>query len=157
MKYHVSYDIKAHKEGRPADEIMEGDRGGCDAIILHSILFPEDGSYSHVLISLDGRTGRPLDSMEIFKAWTMMAHEIAAREDLEPGRRALAVNVQAAMTEHVLKQRGVPTFREWFEAAKEAHLAMATESAGARIDAMKKLQDLCIRYCAVFPPEPARG
>ena len=151
MKYHLRYKIEAVPEGFDKEEALRDGCGAATAIILHSILFPEDGSYGHITASLDGRTGQPLSSMELFKAWTMMAHEVAAHTDLEPGRRALAANVQNAMSTHVLTQRGVPSLKEWFEAVEKTLLWMVNRGTlGEGEPIYTKLKELSNRYRGVI-------
>jgi len=93
-KYKMTYRID--KVELTAGEIPEG-WGACDATIIHSIIFPPDGSYSHFLTSLDGRTGEEMDTNEFFKAWTMMAATLAKRDDLSPGKKMLASGVWEAV------------------------------------------------------------
>jgi len=65
--------------------------GLCDAIIVLSILYPPDGSYSMLPISSDGRAnGRPMASMEIFKAWTLLGNWLSERSDLDAAMREIA-------------------------------------------------------------------
>lgn len=85
-KYKMTYELKQAEV--TATEVPEG-YGACDAMIMHSIIFPPDGSYSHFMVSLDGRTGEDMDTAEEFKAWTMMAATLAKRDDLSPGRKEL--------------------------------------------------------------------
>jgi hypothetical protein len=89
-KYDHTYKLSYHLE--PKDTLSserEDGEGLCDAMICHSIIFPPDGSYSHYLVSLDGRTGEEMSSNELFKAWTMMAATLSKREDLPPGKKEL--------------------------------------------------------------------
>lgn len=85
-KYKMTYQLEQTEVTK--DEIPEG-FGACDAMIMHSIIFPPDGSYSHYMVTLDGRTGKELETLEEFKAWSMMARTLLGREDLSPGRREL--------------------------------------------------------------------
>ncbi len=77
-KYYLTYCIEARPDGITAEQIQEaeGDLGGCDAVVLCSILYPEEGGCSVLAVSLDGRTGEPLSTLEVFKVWGMLAHTL---------------------------------------------------------------------------------
>lgn len=64
--------------------------GSCDAAVVMAILYPEDGSYSVLLSSLDGRTGEDLSDHEVFKAWWVLASRLAQSTTLDPGRAQFA-------------------------------------------------------------------
>lgn len=91
-RYPLAYRIETSKEHPPrtAEELLEEKLGGCDAIILHSILFRDDGGRSEARLSLDGRTGEDLSADELFKSWTAMAGDLALDERLGESRRVLA-------------------------------------------------------------------
>lgn len=57
--------------------------GGCDAILVHSILHQPDGGRSELTASLDGDTGKPLTDNELFKCLVTLAHQLS--ESTEPG------------------------------------------------------------------------
>ena len=89
--YKVKYDFEFGDFTK--DEILETGSGGCDAVIVHSILYPEDGSYGHMLISKDGKTREPLSGNELWKAWLMMASTLSEDEDVPESKRELCKNV----------------------------------------------------------------
>lgn len=91
--YHILYDVEAHPEGLSIDEIKASGKGGCTALLLGSILFPPDGSYSIMFNNIDGRTGERLDSHEEWKAWIMMANYLMKKDDLSPDQQLLAETV----------------------------------------------------------------
>jgi len=70
---------------------------------MHSILYP-GGGFSHVLASVDGKTGEPLDAGELFKAWGIMAHVLAQDKMLGAGRRYLCEYVHQAIKAAVTQQ-----------------------------------------------------
>jgi hypothetical protein len=80
--YPLTYDLR-HEDppvtaAQLAEQLRRGDdRGGCDAAILISIVYPQAGGVSHLIVSRDGRTGKPLADVELFKAWSMMAAELS--------------------------------------------------------------------------------
>jgi len=61
--------------------------------------------YSVVFISRDGRTGEPLPAAEVWKAWTILACQLADDEELSPGKRALCRQVHEAVRGAVLETR----------------------------------------------------
>ena len=93
--YKLSYDIKAHPDGvdKAAAEATMPERGLSDAMIIFSMIYPEDGSLSTALFTKDGRADSELDDIEIFKAWTMLAAQLATSATLDEGKRALAALV----------------------------------------------------------------
>lgn len=96
-KFAVSYEIRNHPDGiRPA--ALSGDMGAADALIVVSIVEPPSGGKSYVVISTDGQ--KQLSPDEIFKAWAVMASQLA--ETLPPGgRRGLAQAVFDSVQEAV--------------------------------------------------------
>lgn len=108
MRYHVTYDITHHPAGLESDEILDTDRGGATAVFLGSLLYPPDGSYSAAFVSLDGRTGEPLDDAEVWKAWVMLAEHLSRSESLSDAKRELAEivfeNVRRATARAVEKE-----------------------------------------------------
>lgn len=94
-KYHLTYTVQAHPGGLSADEIPP-DTGACNAAIIISLLFPEDGSYSHAVFPFDGRNGEEsvpgrLSPQEEFKAWQMWALQLA--KTLPPGGKQQLVQL----------------------------------------------------------------
>ena len=94
MTYRLTYTITtaSHPDGLSKEEAEEqaGPLGGaCDAVLIHSIIFPDDGSYSHLAYGLDGRTGQALSSKEMWKAWVMLAKQLADRRDLDEDEHLL--------------------------------------------------------------------
>lgn len=91
-KYHVVYNITPHKEGITADEVPEG-LGACTALLIGSIIYREDGSYSTVFYGMDGRTAEDLDADEMWKAWVMLSKTLAENNKLSPNKRMLCRKV----------------------------------------------------------------
>ena len=62
--YRVKYKLEPEAGNFTAEECKEAG-GGCDALVLISMLFPEHGSYSQMTISFDGRNdGTPLRAVD---------------------------------------------------------------------------------------------
>lgn len=88
MKYHVTYSVTPHLEGIEKDEVP-ADHGACTALIVGSLLYPEDGSCGIAFHSLDGRTTQPLSDAEMWKAWTLWAKRLSESPDLTEGKKEL--------------------------------------------------------------------
>jgi len=67
--------------------------GACDAMLVASIIYPEDGSLSVSLASKDGRTGNPLDDIECLKVWTMLARQLGESKTLPEVQRDFCFQV----------------------------------------------------------------
>lgn len=94
-RYAVKYSITPGSFTK--DELKKSDEGGCDGVIIHSILFPEDGSRDEMLASC-GPDGKPLSGTELFKSWVAMAYAITQCDDIpNEGRKQVA----RAVFEHV--------------------------------------------------------
>jgi hypothetical protein len=95
-KYKLSYkvtEVVAHPEGITAEqahELAKTGFGTCDAVLIASILYPADGSYSVYFIPRDGRTGKDLSDLEMFKVWIMLANRLANSQTLDDARKLLA-------------------------------------------------------------------
>lgn len=79
-----------------------GNAGGADALLVTSLLFPPDGSFSAQSWSWDGRNdGNPLEGADMFRVWTVLTAQLAADEELSYWQRGLAqdalTSVRAAM------------------------------------------------------------
>jgi hypothetical protein len=91
-KYHLTYQFKPHPDGLEREQVPEG-HGASDAVIVLSIIYPSDGSYSFSAFTYDGRaekkSGHPekLAPAELFKAWLMFAGLLKDNEGLDQHRR----------------------------------------------------------------------
>lgn len=89
MRYHVTYDVELYPEGIETEEISP-DHGACTAILVGSLLYPEDGSYSAMFVAKDGRSGGDLGDAEIWKAWVMLAKQLSDSTTLHQHKKELA-------------------------------------------------------------------
>jgi hypothetical protein len=91
-RYRLKYDLK-HEAGIFKKEEL-GTEGGTDALLIGSILFPHDGSYSQDFTSVDGRNkGKPLSDHDLFKFWILMGAKLGEPDrvsDLDEGRKMYA-------------------------------------------------------------------
>ena len=78
-KYKLKYRFKIVEVGEFLREEFKGrDIGGCDSIMLTSILYPDDGSYSMMPMTF-GPDGKEMAAKEQFKAWVLMGKHISDR------------------------------------------------------------------------------
>lgn len=93
-KYKMKYDLKPEFGTFTASEVEDAKASATDALLCFSLLYPEDGSFSSYMFSVDGRNnGKPLDDDEVFKVWTLMAKRMADSRTLPPGKREFARQV----------------------------------------------------------------
>lgn len=106
MTYKLKYRFSAEAGAFTKDEI--GPDGGCDALILGSIISPEDGGFSAAWLGVDGRSGEvtPLDALEMFKAWALLSAELMDADELPANLRAIARKAHEATRAHVLGLSG---------------------------------------------------
>lgn len=103
--YRMLYQINdAPPEGLSRDQIPDG-FGACDAMLLASIIYPEDGSLSVLFVSKDGRSGDDLEDKEWFKVWALLSARLAKSETLGEGKRSLCKSVHLAIAEAIMGGR----------------------------------------------------
>ena len=113
MKYHTTFEVKAHEEGVPPEDLTRLAlppttatlHGACTALVIGSLLYPEDGSYSSLFLSLDGRTGKELEDAELWKAWLMLARQLSESKTLHESKRELCERVFEAVAS-AMRERG---------------------------------------------------
>jgi len=87
-KYKIRYDLAPEVGSFTKDEI--GDMGGTDSFLVVSCLYPEDGSFSMLHTSLDGRTGEEMTGRELFKIFIMLGKNLSERSDLDDLRKEIS-------------------------------------------------------------------
>ena len=104
--YRLQYRLIAHPEGITKEQAKtdcdEKELGACDKAIIFSIIEPEGGGSSTMILSRDGKTDKELDDYELFKAWSLMAHRLAQSSELDEGRRQLCHEVFEIIRQAVL-------------------------------------------------------
>ncbi len=110
-KYRLLYMLKPVPDGITKTGIEELNKvrpneqwGACDALVLMSLLYPEDGSLSMMVVPLDGRPEAAanelrLEDHELFKVWTLLAHRLMDSETLGDGPKGLCRAVHETMVE----------------------------------------------------------
>lgn len=77
--YRLSYSVKNHDPGVPGDWLKERNLGGCDHLVLASIIGRPGANEpcSIAFLSLDGETGGPVSVDALFHVWVHLAKAIA--------------------------------------------------------------------------------
>lgn len=90
--YRLAYRLDPFPGHWRREDLEREGLAGADAMVLISILYPPEGSYSLLPLSVDGRTGErePLSPGEMFKAWSVWGAGLADNEDLEDWQREAA-------------------------------------------------------------------
>jgi len=98
--YGVRYTVETG--GFEKEELRKAGDGGCDALILCSIVRegndPHEGGVSFCWFNIDGREHGPAeDALEIpgtqlFQAWSLWAKDLSEREDLPLWQRKILQN-----------------------------------------------------------------
>jgi hypothetical protein len=96
-RYPLSYTLKREDPPLTKDQIDTNEIGASDAVVILSMIYPEDGSFSLAIDSLDGRTGDEVTDNELWKVWTMMASRLAESKTLSESKRSLAQELFACV------------------------------------------------------------
>lgn len=94
-RYPLTFAIDRHvppiTEKQIPGRVLESDIfAAADAIVILSMLYPEDGSFALLVDSLDGRTGEEITDNELWKVWTMLANRLMRSKTLAEPKRELA-------------------------------------------------------------------
>jgi len=86
-RYKIAYQVELPENGITKEELAERRVGGCDCIVVASIIGRPGGpgGLSTVIVSLDGFTGGDLTPEQQFQIWSTWAH--ALMEQLPEGTR----------------------------------------------------------------------
>lgn len=78
---------------REAKLLPKQGKGATDALIVFSLLYPEDGSFSTFFWSHDGRNGgEELDDSEIWKVWMMLTSRLANSKTLKGWKKQICIS-----------------------------------------------------------------
>jgi hypothetical protein len=100
--YAIRYDIEIEAGGFTKDE--HNGKGLCDALLLVSIIKPEDGSYSQMLLSRDGKEMRELTQEELFKVWSLLGVSLYDNGELKGWTHEL-VEAHAKIMREIVSKR----------------------------------------------------
>jgi hypothetical protein len=105
-KYKLKYKLE-HECGNFEKESIKEGEGATDALLIFSLLYPEDGSYSQYHYSIDGRNnGQEISDNDLFKIWTMLTKRLSDSKTLANNKKAFAGDVFKVIREAVLAGRG---------------------------------------------------
>lgn len=104
MSYHLTYTVTPHQDGVRREELALN-VGACDAVVLISIQNDDRGASSQAVVSLDGRTGKPLPASELWKAWALLAAKLKDNPELPMNKRGLCRNVHELVADAVRTAR----------------------------------------------------
>jgi len=80
--------------------------GLTDQLLIASVLLPEDGSRSQAFMTWDGKNeGKQWSAEDLFKFWTLMAHNVASHPDMPLPQVELAEYVFETVRQAVLSAR----------------------------------------------------
>jgi len=86
-KYKMKYSLKTERGEFDVEDVKASDMGGCDSILMISVIYPDNGSLSVQMYGEDGRTGEMMNDHEMFKVFSMMAARLAQSPELDEGRK----------------------------------------------------------------------
>jgi hypothetical protein len=99
--YHLTYQINDHPDGITQAEVPS-DHGACNAILVVSVMYPEAGGVSMLMVDGDGRDlGQDLPAETLFSIWTMLAEKLSDRDDLANVPRAVCKAVMGEVRDYV--------------------------------------------------------
>lgn len=108
-KYRLSYKLEPLPDGgitaEEAKARAKDGHGACDAMLVASIIYPEDGSLSIMFAGKDGRTGEDLADVEWFKVWMLLTERLARSETLGEGKRFLCAEIFQMVAQAVMGPR----------------------------------------------------
>ena len=102
-RIYVTYAIEHHPDGIDGDDIDTGTHGGAHDVLITSIMHGETGSSSTAFLGINA-LGEPMDAEDKFRAWTLLAHELA-RTLPDGARKEMASMVFESVREAVMRGR----------------------------------------------------
>ena len=99
--FHVTYQVQSHPQGIKRSELQDTE-SACDAIVMLPITFPENGSFSMLVRSRDGRPNvdggvGPVPVGDLWRAWATLGAFIKDDPGLSVGQRRIARIVYDAL------------------------------------------------------------
>jgi hypothetical protein len=115
-KYKMKYKFEPERGEFTKEDLKKaGDVGGTDAMILFSLIYPEDGSFSLNFWTYDGRQPEDHDKQrgiaelpdqELFKVWMMLASRLGRSTTLSEPKRQFAQDVHQTISDILTTARG---------------------------------------------------
>lgn len=59
------------------EELKAEDKGGCDALVISSIIHRADGGRSQITYGCEGNSLQPISDIEMLKTWVGIAHQLS--------------------------------------------------------------------------------
>jgi hypothetical protein len=109
MSYKLKYSLKTISGEFSRGEALYWaeqftDNGATDALIITSVLYPEDGSLSMKTFSIDGRNeGKDLEDIELFKLWILLAGTLQESKTLPASKKQLLNTTFLQFSESIKK------------------------------------------------------
>lgn len=97
------WETEYREGGYTMDDQIDDDHGLCDALFFVSIVLPSDGSYSQMVITVNGQTKEPMSDKEVFKVWMTLGLSLADRGNLI-GWHAEIVTMMAKIIRKVFRR-----------------------------------------------------
>ena len=106
-RYSVTYKIDFHDPGLTVDEleVKPDDLGACDAAVIISHVYDDDGWFSQAVISVDGRTNEPVSPNNLWKSWFLLAKDLADMTELSQYQRDLCQMVFKTVCESITAEK----------------------------------------------------
>lgn len=94
-KFHIKYKVEIGDFSVCRDELeaIEDEVGYCDAIIIHSINLPPDGSKSEFIYGFDGKKKEIISDNHMFSSLFCIAHKLSKSNYIDKKRQDLCARV----------------------------------------------------------------
>lgn len=99
--YKIEYEVTMHPKGIDRELLEDRGTGGCDSIVIFSLIYPKEGGCSMHPLGRNGETG-DYDPEEMFKAWAMYASIGKADENLPEWQKKICKDVHDAVGQVLL-------------------------------------------------------
>jgi hypothetical protein len=104
-KYPIKYNIEPGEFTK--EDLENGGFGGADSILLMSVMGEfGKGPMSHLVLSLEGKTGFEIPPNRLFSLWCMMAHHISKLPGLDPNLKTITSEIFEMHRQAILSSKG---------------------------------------------------
>ena len=104
-KYYIKYTIDKGEFNVDENTEIDGNTGYCHSIVIHSVLLPEDGSYSGLTYGFNGKKKRPISDYEKFKCLMSIANELQDSEEINEFQKELCQMINQSIFDYVKRRR----------------------------------------------------
>lgn len=103
-KYKIRYELSIEDESKGYTKDEAEEKGLTDGLLLFSVLFPEDGSYSQqAVFSYNGVKRRPFTQDETFRLWMTLGLGLHDNGELEGWKNEI-ITVYADLIRKIYKR-----------------------------------------------------